>query len=340
MAFALVPFLALFEPSAALPLFGLSCFVIAALGLYRLGERLGLGTFAAWSSWLLALWPTHVLMTGLPENELLVIALLPWVVWAARTAPAQPLSGVLAGMLLGAMVLIQPSFQLLLLLAAGLVWLVGVVSARQVATVLFAVVLGAALVLAPWTLRNLAALGEPVLVSNNGGSNPYRAHNELTTGALVVMGNVGVEALPEQQANREGKRLAVEWISKHPGHFLHLSAGRVLIYPRDDSSGAYAAFRADPDRAPRAAYLALKTGTAVTWLVLWGLIAAAAWQALREQRALPPGKGLLVLLWSCLAGIHTFFASGSKYHLSAIGCVLLLAVLLLRRQALEAGVGT
>jgi len=336
MAFALAPLLGIAAPAVALGLYTLGCFVLTALGLYRLGRSLGLGVQAAWPVLLLALWPTHALLSGLPEKELLVIALLPWVIWAAREA-AQPAGaaarprwalGMLAGVLLGAIVLIQPSFQLLPPFAAVLALLAGQ-TLRRVLPVLVMVVLGSAVVVAPWTLRNLAVLGEPVLVSTNGGGNLYRANNELATGGFVAVGRIDVEALPELEANREGKRLAVEWIRSHPLDFAQLTVGRVLLFPGDHSYGAYAAFRADPERVPRPLYLALKAGTAATWLVLWALLIGVAWRHWRLRTPLPPGTGWLLVPWVYLAGIHAFFESGSKYHLPTLALVLLLLVLLL-----------
>jgi len=199
------------------------------------------------------------------------------------------------------------------------------------AMVLFgAVLIGAAVVVTPWTLRNMAVLGETVMVSTNGGSNLYRANNELATGGYVAVGQVDVEALPELESNREGKRLALEWILGHPAEFAQLTLGRVLLFPGDHSYGAYAAFRADPDRVPRVLYLALKAATAATWLLLWALIVGAVWWHWQERRRLPGGASLLILPWLYLAGIHAIFESGSKYHLPTLACMLLLVVLLCR----------
>jgi hypothetical protein len=328
MALALVPLLVVAPDRIALGIFAIACFVATAFGMNRLGRSLGLGGLAVWPVLLLALWPTHVLMSGLPEKELLVIALLPWILWAAREASSRWGWGFAAGLLMGAVILLQPSFQLLPFFAAGLALLVGQPWLR-VLRVLVTVLLGAALVVAPWTVRNLSVLGEPVLVSTNGGGNLYRANNELATGAYVAVGKVDVEALPELEANREGKRLAMEWIREHPADFLKLSAGRVLLFPGDHSYGAYAVVRADPDRLPRPAYLALKGGTAASWLLLWLVIAAAAWHYWRSRDAVPAGSAWLLLPWLYLTGIHAIFESGSKYHLPTLATVLILAVVLL-----------
>jgi len=328
MAFVLVPLLAIAPLSVALGFFTLACFVGTALGMYRLGLTLGLAQWASWPLLLLALWPTHVLMSGLPEKELLIIAMLPWVLWAVLESATRWTRGLIAGVLLGFMVLTQPSLQLLPPFAAVLALLSGQ-PWRRVLGVLATVVFSAGLVIAPWTLRNLAVLDEPVLVSTNGGGNLYRANNELATGGYVAVGRVDVEALPELVANREGKRLAVDWITDHPLDFLRLTAGKVLLFPGDHSYGAYAAFRADPERVPRAVYLSLKLVAAVCWLLLWAVLVAIAWRHWHQRRPLPAGTGLLLLPWLYLAGIHAIFESGSKYHLPTLAAILLLAVLML-----------
>ena len=340
MAFVLVPLLAVAPLSIALGAYGLACFLMAALGLQRLGERLGLGTHARWAPLVLAIWPTHWMMSGLPEKELLVMALLPWILWAGWEAYAAEgrwaigwsrglVCGLLTGLLMGAVILLQPAFQLLPLFAATLALLAGLHWRRVVGT-LVVVILGAAFIVTPWTLRNLAVLGEPVLVSTNGGSNLYRVNNERATGGYIAVGKIDLDVLPELEAHREGKRLAVEWIQNHPGDFVTLTAGRILLFPGDHSVGAYAAFRSAPERVPRPVYLAMKAGTAATWLALWALVLAVVWTYWRARQPLPSGALLLLLPWLYLSGIHAFFESGSKYHLPALGLVLLLVVLLVR----------
>jgi Glycosyltransferase family 87 len=328
LALALVPFLAVAPVPVALGAFALVCFAITGWGLYRLAQSLGLGAWARWPVWLLALWPSHVLMSGLPEKELLVIALLPWVLWAAREAVRHRAWGLLSGAFLGLVVLVQPSFQLLPAFAAVLALLAGQ-PWRRVASMFCVVVLGAVVVIAPWTFRNLAVLGHPVMVSTNGGSNLYRANNQLATGGYVAVGRVDVEALPELQSDREGKRLAVQWVREHPMDFIRLSLGRVLLFPGDHSYGAYAAFRADPERIPRTLYLAIKAGTAASWLLLWALLVGVAWRQWRARQPLPAGAGWLLLPWLYLSGIHAIFESGSKYHMPTLALMLLLVVLVL-----------
>ncbi len=331
-AFALFPLLKVLEPSFALLVFALLTYLGASWGMLRLGESIGLGTWVAWPLAILSVWPTHVLMTGLPEKELLVIATLPWILWAALKTSKQLSFALLAGVLVGAITLVQPSFQLLPIFAVALSAMFGV-PLRRLAPALGLALVGAAIVIAPWTYRNHLVFGQHVLVSTNGGSNLYRANNELATGAYVQVGKVDVESLPELESDRVGKQLAVQWIRENPSDFLKLTAARVLLFPGDHSYGAFAAFRADPDSIPKWFYLALKAGTAVSWLLLWALVLGAAWKL--WLRKYPPKPELLFVLvpWLYLSGIHAFFESGSKYHLPTLACMLVWMVGLLRELA-------
>ena len=329
----LAPLLMLLGPGLlTLAVYGLLCFAAAAVGAWRLSARLGLADWSPAPVWLLALWPTHVLCTGLPEKELLVIALVPWALVFTLDAwegPRRSIAAV-AGVLVGALLLVQPSFLLLLPVALALALLLRKERLR-VLTVSVLVVAGALAVVLPWTYRNYQVLGEPVLISTNGGGNFYRANNELATGAYVEHGAVQLDAMSELEANRMGKVLAFDWMRANPWDMVKLSLGKALLFSGDDSYGAYAALRRGMADLPASIYRAAKLLAAVPWLLLWAMIAAAAWQlgAAAESR-------LLVVMspYYYLLGIHSIFESGGKYHLSALVPVLVLAVLLVKRATL------
>lgn len=329
MAFVLLPFLAILpSPSAAIAAFGLVFFVVGAWGTDRLARRLGLGAAASAAiAWLAALWPAYVMLCGLPSKELIVIALMPWTLRYCCDALTSRLAALAAGLLVGAMVLVQPSLQLLPLAAALAALLAGAQWRLVIAAVVLALVAMLA-VLAPWTLRNYLVLGKPVLVSTNGGSNLYRANNELATGAYVATARVDVEALPELESDRVGKRLALEWIQARPMDFLRLCATRLLLFPGDQSGPAYAAFRSDPDRVHRLAYLSLKALAAFPWLLLWVVVVHRAGTALRGAGRAASLPGLLLLPTAYLTVIHTVFESGPKYHLPTLLPMLVALVVL------------
>ncbi len=336
LALFLAPLLTVMTDAWALVVLTLLCFVSAAVGLHRLASALNCGPWAVWIVWLFAIWPNHILMSGLPEKELLVIAAIPWMLVFAKRSLAHVAWAFPAGLLLGAAVLVQPSLQLLPFFAVvvalfwGAPW-------RRLLVALAVGVTGSIVVVAPWSVRNYMVFDKFVMVSTNGGSNLYRANNDMATGGYMIRGTVDVDALGELSADREGKRLAREWMISNPVRFFELCAGRALLFSGDHSYGVYAAFRAQPDRLPRMFYLLLKLGSAVTWLVLWAVICSVTANTLRTGRDLPLGVGWTLLPWAYLLSIHSIFESGIKYHLPAMVAILALVAMLMHAQQSDPG---
>ena len=338
LSLALVPLLWLAgSPAVALSVYGLSSFAIAALGTRQLCLTLGLDRYISLPLWLLALWPGMVLCSGLPEKELLAAALMPWMLafaWRSRHGGLAPAAG--AGVLLGGLTLVQPSLQLFPL--AALAFVLAFDSPRWVFVKQAAVVVVVMLLtVSPWTYRNYQVLGAPVLVSTNGGSNLYRANNELATGGFVAKGKVDVEALEELEADRTGKRLASEWIRNNPARFVQLAAGKVLLFLGDDSYGAYAVFRVGGVAIAPIPYLMVKALSALPWVACWlTILVLSACRATAASASLAP-VGLVVLPILYLLGIHSVFESGGKYHLPVLCPLLVLLLLLARSRSGQAG---
>lgn len=315
---ALAPLLALGLPARfAVLVLGVAAFVASAVGLARLVGRLGAPAWAGLAAWMLALWPTHVLCAGLPEKELLVIAILPWAVERAIVAyRGSWAAAATAGVLMGLAVLVQPSLQLLPPAAALLAAVLSRrVSVKGLGATSIAVIAMLAVV-SPWTVRNLTVLGAPVFVSTNGGDVLYRANNELATGAYTPAGAVDLRQLDELARDRESKRLAVEWITGNPGGFGHLVAVKSLLFLGDDSYGAFVVFQRGKVTIARSSYLAVKLGSAMPWLVMWFLMLAFAVQRARWPRDAKADAAWFVLLPTVyLLAIHSVFESGPKYHL-------------------------
>lgn len=322
---------------------GLATFAVGMFGMRALLARMALTRGVGIALWVFALWPTYMLMSALPEKELIIIALLPWVAertlvaMGAGTARQAVGASVAAGGLLGICMLTQPSFQLL---PVGLLLLVLLTARRPVRAALPVVLatLAMLLVVTPWTWRNMQALGHPVLVSTNGGSVLYRANNELATGVYTERGTVTLEHVPNEVERDAGyKRMAREWITANPGGFAHLAAAKLLFFMGDDSYGAYAVFSRGGVDLPRQAYLVLKLATAVMpWMLLWLALGVMAWRwrpgrPSQGAAPVPPvvAAAVLALPVLYLAAIHSVAESGPKYHVVTIPMVCaLLAVML------------
>ncbi|ENO78169.1 glycosyltransferase family 39 protein [Thauera sp. 63] len=328
----LVPWVAIFDdPRTAylasnLVLFVVGAFGVAALARFLAGDRAG--SFAAL---LFAVWPNLVFLAGTPEKEVLVLALLPWATFwmlAALNRSGRGLSVFRAGVLLGACTLVQPSLQFLPFVAAVL--LVG--SARQ-KRIGFAqallVVLGAALVVAPWTYRNYMVFDTAVLVATNGGSNLYRANNSLATGGYTPRGEVDLSGLDELAQDKEGRRLAVEWIKANPGPFVDLLVEKQIRFMGDDAVGAYSTFKVGGGVASDALYAALKVSANAWWMLVWLLVGLFAWLRLGEKQSPNPLWLTPTWIWLYLFAIHSVFESAGKYHVPVLWVLCVLAGVLM-----------
>lgn len=332
----LAPWVAIFDDSRTaylvsnLVLFVVGAFGVAALARFLAGARAG--NFAAL---LLAIWPNLVFLAGTPEKEVLVLALLPWATFwmlAALNCSGRGLSVFQAGLLLGACTLVQPSLQFLPFVAAIL--LVG--SARQTRigfSQALLVVLGAALVVAPWTYRNYLVFDTPVLVATNGGSNLYRANNALATGGYTPRGEVDLSSLDELAQDKEGRRLAVQWIKANPGRFLELLFEKQIRFMGDDAVGAYSTFKVGGAELSAALYAALKALANAWWMSIWLLIGFAAWRSRGGAPSVSPLWLTPSWIWLYLFAIHSVFESAGKYHVPVLWVLCVVAGVLMAGRA-------
>lgn len=332
----LVPWVAIFDdPRTAylasnLVLFVVGAFGVAALARFLAGERAG--NFAAL---LFAIWPNLVFLAGTPEKEVLVLALLPWATFwmlAALNRSGCGLSVFRAGLLLGACTLVQPSLQFLPFVAAIL--LVGSAQQKRVGFAqALLVVLGAALVVAPWTYRNYLVFDTPILVATNGGDNLYRANNSLATGGWTQRGEVDLGNLDEVAQDKEGRRLAVEWIKSNPGRFLDLLVEKQIRFMGDDAVGAYSTFKVGGGVASDALYAALKAFSNAWWMLVWLLVGLFAWLRRGEKQYANPLWLTPTWIWLYLFAIHSVFESAGKYHVPVLWVLCVLAGVLMAGRA-------
>lgn len=297
----------------------LVAYIVGFMGIYRLARRLrgeGAARIAAWS---FALWPNLLAQLATPEKESVVIALLPWVMLAVLDA-APKWSAFVAGLALGFAILVQPSLQFLLPLVLVMYWLRLRGNSAFLPALL--ITLGTAMVVLPWTLRNIAVLGAPVLVSTNGGENLYRANNPLANGGYTDVGEKDLSGLSELERDRQGRQLAVQWIRANPFDFLALGLEKQLRFMGDDSPSIYASLKRGGGTQDMRIYALIKALGNLWWLIFW-LILAMTVIANRDDG--PRDERWLIWGWFYLFALHSIFESSSKYHLPMIWvlCVLL-----------------
>lgn len=305
-------------------------FIGSVLAVHALARRFGEGT-ARLSTLLLAVWPNLIMLGGVASKESVIVFLLPAIFllylgaeerdrhspWLARGMRLA------AGLVLGYATLTQPALQLL---GAALIAYEILRRTPVLETALrFALVLGGmALVIFPWTMRNERVLGEPVLISTNGGSVFYRANNPLATGGYISDGERSLRGYDELTQDRLGYEWGKEWIRENPGAFLRLALQKQILFLGDDSMGAYDTLKRGRGEEG-ALYAATKLLSNAYWWGIWALILAvflARGHTLWHRRA----EVVLFLLtilyfWT----IDSVFESGSRHHLPILGLLAILA---------------
>ena len=189
-----------FVLAGAYALFGRSALTVAVLHsacdmvsiaiLWSIGvvlfQRTAVGVLAAL---FLAGYPYLVFQSLAVNDTALFIAELFVFLWLTLRLANRPLddrgavvTGCVAGLVLGLGLLTRPV--LLLVAAAAASWLVLRRPGRATMRALGALALCSALAPGAWGLRNLIALGQPVLVATNGGSNFWQGNNPQTIAFL------------------------------------------------------------------------------------------------------------------------------------------------------------
>ena len=295
-------------------------FVVGVCGVWQLARSVADERAARLAAVLAALWPNLVAMTATPDKENVVVALLPWAVWAVLGA-FRGYGGfrqvALAGVLLGVCTLVQPSVQLLLPLLVVL--LILTLSTARALKASAALLLGMALVVAPWTLRNYEQFGRFVLVSSNGGDNLYRANNSLAHGGWTPRGEVVVEQPDELERDAAYKALAVQWIRSNPADFLRLMLEKQFRFMGDDAAGVYSSMKVGKGTDSNMLYFLTKSAANLWWLLAWLFLVAALLSPKRaDSDAVSAWARMTFWLWIYFFLLHSVFESAGKYHVPVL----------------------
>ncbi|MFN8546524.1 MAG: glycosyltransferase family 39 protein [Candidatus Eisenbacteria bacterium] len=235
-------------PKLAQMLLGLGSAVLA----YRIA-RARLGSIAAlvWAGLLATAW-VFIYFEGEFQEPALFIALLLLLILALLRwgdAPSFPRAAT-AGLVVGVAGLVRPNA--LLLGAAALAWMFWIArrrSLRRTALHLAITAATAALGIAPATLRNLAAGGEFVPISTNGGINLFIGNNQNAEGLVVANTELGTldtcydwpeivknlsrklgHPVSHAEASRWFEREAWSYIGSHPGRAIALLGQKALLF--------------------------------------------------------------------------------------------------------------
>ncbi|MDE3096538.1 MAG: glycosyltransferase family 39 protein [Chloroflexota bacterium] len=291
-------------------------------------RRVGFGAGA-----LLSIFPSQVYYTGTVLSEplftmlfmgaLLVLLWDPWdhegIGWQRLFAAGLLLS---AATMTRAITLVFP----LLLLAFWLFWLRSKKRALVQTLVVFA---GVAVLTVPWSVRNTLAFHTLTGTSTNLGDDLCIGNFNGATGAFLLRGKCfeGYQGLSPQQVeikrNRDGVRIAIEDVLRHPLRMPALEAKKAywLLYKDDD--GLFAAESYGNDRfIPqfRRDVLAFAANAIYYATGLIAIAGAAAFALSKDLRR----AFLLAALFYVLA-IPLVFFGDPRFHFPAIPIVVIVA---------------
>ena len=251
------------EPRVAHSVQQVAAGTLAVWLVYRLAGAQGGPLAGGLAGWAMALYPTYIILTTIPESVVLFSACLAGLLLLAWRLWEKPGAGraVAAGLVLGLLALGRP--QALLLLPALLLWLALKRPLPGRLTRLAALCcLAVGLVTVPWAVRNWAVLGGPAFLSTNGGRTCWLGNNPFTTGSggdvyadrlAAYLGVArdpswpeilefpagypfpyGLEAqaavLSEQALEQAFYRAALGYARAEPGEWLALEARKLLSF--------------------------------------------------------------------------------------------------------------
>ena len=319
-------------------LFGPSYVVVIALNLLatlaivwatvRLGALWAGRDAGALAGLCVALWPGLIALTTTLNSELFFTALLLTALlgWTILDGPA--LRGAVTGVLLGLAALVRPVALLVPILLAlnalarGGRW-GGPVGRRALAAAAVAM-LCLGLTIAPWTARNTAVFGEPVLISTNFGVNFWMGNNPDTTGRYQQP-PADVAGLGEVARADELKARALAYIRDEPGAFLRRTLVKAAMLFRQETVAVAWNSRGIEASLGAWAVLPLKAIATGYWYVM--ILGAAAGLALTVRRAGAVATlfGLPVLLIGYFAALHGVIFVSDRFHMPLNPIIAILA---------------
>lgn len=300
--------------------------VLLGVAIVEATRRLALMLFkdkrSSWTAALIvALHPNGIAYSSLLLGETLSTALLLWslvFLLGGRSVGATAASA----LLLAGAILVRPQLALtpaIAVLAACFIdtprW-----SKSLLARSAF-VYVGGALLLLPWTLRNQSLYDAWPVLSNNDGINLYIGNNPRANGTYYlddVVERAYWEAPDEWHRNGRARRLAVAWITEHPGEFIQLIPRKLWYLWRGDGEGFGWNRRWFPmETASTTTRIldGLKWASQLWWVLFVG---AAGYSVLTRRKGAVAWSwiGLLVAGWISLLGIVYF--GDSRFHFVAI----------------------
>jgi hypothetical protein len=178
----------------------------------------------------------------------------------------------------------------------------------------------AAAVVAPWTYRNWRVLGAFVPVSTNGGVNLWMGNNADADGCYnfpTSPANPLYMVRDEVRRDRLGRRLAWDYIRRHPVTFVKLTVPKFAnLYAVDTSAFQYGEKRYGVDVAVSARRFPARFSQGL-YALLWLGFIVGLFKKRRQIFSSIEGKLPLAALLTVpvfLTGVYLVFVSLDRYH--------------------------
>ncbi len=298
--------------------------------LWRLGARVSTERIGRIAGLLAAVYPVYVYWTARLQALTIEVALLIALLLLIDRAFERPtLSRFIgAGVLFGAACLSKSLY--LVFLPVIFAWAAWRWGTKGLSKPLGAFAVAAALVILPWTARNWIVLGEPVLISSNGGWNLYVGANPHASGSTHALGGVPMpETVPESLRarlltlddlgkDRLFREQAIAWIQENPGEYLSLVPAKLR-----------ALWWFDPHTPT-----SFETVRVIVYLTLLAAAAAGAYRARPYLRGLSVFAGLALVSTGVYA---TFYGSPRFRYAIEFGFLILAAIAVDRVRAAMRG---
>jgi hypothetical protein len=179
-----------------------------------------------------------------------------------------------------------------------------------------------ALVVLPWTYRNYQQLGEPILISSNGGYNLFVGNSRFANGRYIwsdemenfVESRIPLHSIPVPEWSRELGQYAIADVKEKPFQAILRLPKKLFFLYAVDIDGARLSLLAYEDPLPvnRWFYYGMIALGQLWYLLIW---LPLVWVLLKHRwKKLPSSWGLLLLPALSMSLVSLVFFGASRFH--------------------------
>lgn len=297
----------------------LGLWLVAVVGMDRLGRELFGSVAGRCAALLIAVHPTFVLHTTLFASETPFLAGLPWALLALLRLAREPSRfrrfAPEAGLWIALLSYVRPTALLLLVcpLAFGLIRRVSWTRALLHTAAMGALAIA---LLAPWGVRNALQFGKFSVTSYNGGANLWMGNSEGSDGSYRPLPDE-IAALPLVARDELLKQRALAFIAAEPATYVRRCFERLAISLRSDTVAAEWNRTGIERRFGERGVTAFKLlCSGVHWLLMAGGLVTLI--RLGRRRLLSRSDAELAVVLGLLAAPFVLIVGGNRYMLPLV----------------------